>query len=91
MVETGSGPVSVFLMQSYIKIKQAYFPLCVTLLQCIGTSVLNDSEITSLVSTLKAVSVGSRNAVIQYLAHEQIPSLPTAQGSTTAKTEQKPT
>lgn len=51
--------------------------------------VLNDPEITSLSFKLKVAPARSRNVVIQYFAHEKIPSLLTVQGATTAKTEEK--
>lgn len=51
--------------------------------------VLNDPEITSLSFKLKVAPARSRNVVIQYFAHEKIPSLLTVQGATTTKTEGK--
>lgn len=51
--------------------------------------VLNDPEITSLGFKLKVAPARSRNVVIQYFAHEKIPSLLTVQGATTVKTKGK--
>lgn len=51
--------------------------------------VLNDPEITSLSFKLKVAPARSRNVVIQYFAHEKIPSFLTVQGATTTKTEGK--
>lgn len=51
--------------------------------------VLNDPEITSLSFKLKVAPARSRNVVIQYFAHEKIPSFLTVQGATTAHTEEK--